>query len=190
MEAGVDPESDVIKKQKHIIGHILQQDSMSDFHEGDYRYQTQQLEKLFKSITPVIEDLRRQLPYHLHKDRVEFPSSGDLLPMDATGFSEESYAGGGIVKPRGGGQLARLAEAGKAEAVVPLRNGNIPVTFEDRLDSGIPAAAAAASETKFDISAKDRKAMIDGLANKMMELVIQALEKARNGVLDDLQARG
>ena len=49
------------------------------------------------------------------------------VPKDPVHFQPKAYGDGGIVEPKPGGTPAILGEAGQAEAVIPLKGGQVPV---------------------------------------------------------------
>ena len=49
------------------------------------------------------------------------------VPNDPVHFQPKAYGDGGIVEPKPGGTPAILGEAGQAEAVIPLKGGQVPV---------------------------------------------------------------
>jgi hypothetical protein len=141
--------------------------------------------------------------------------ANDPWPDFAFPSVEASYATGGIVAPRPGGQLARLAEAGKSEAIVPLPDGNsIPVMFQNdsasmsgmpepimnSINTSVNAGMDTSSEglmnrggsqkVEFEISGNDRKRITDDLVAKIAAMVTRVVEQSEQRVLDDMQVRG
>lgn len=128
--------TEAIDAQKNAISQLLREDSRDDALEGLFVYRIQKMEELFNQTSPVMVGLRQDI---LNKDKNAELDVPVNFPDTLLSFTEASYATGGIAKPRPGGQLARLAEAGKPEAVVPLPDGNsIPVTFQNIPDNISP----------------------------------------------------
>lgn len=124
----------------------------------------------------------------------------------------QSYATGGIAQPRAGGLLARIAEAGKPEAVVPLPDGrSIPVMFQndsnavssrpetimDSINSGVngymdsPEASMTQGSSKVEIvlSSQDKRRIIDGLVSELGTMMQSVLEKSEEQILNDMRVR-
>lgn len=122
-----------------------------------------------------------------------------------------SFATGGIAKSRVGGTIARVAEAGKPEAIVPLPDGrSIPVTINaqpgsmsspqtimSKIDSDLNSQQASFSapqssqpqSSSISLNARDKRSIVDQLIAEFSATMTRVLQTSERRVLDDLNNR-
>tara|TARA_B100001778_G_scaffold334404_1_gene345624 strand:+ start:15787 stop:21297 length:5511 start_codon:yes stop_codon:yes gene_type:complete len=194
----------MLREDTNEVDRIIGLDRQRDTNESSRRWLETKLPQMYEDLSVIHKaaGLRSGL------------SERDIWKPDYPeyAFPTESYATGGIAAPRPGGQLARLAEAGKSEAVVPLPDGSsIPVMFQNDsasmasmpepimnsvstgvngyLDSPGSSITEGSQRVEIALSSQDKKRVADSFVAEMTAMMTTVIQRSEQRILDDLRVR-